>query len=699
MLTGIVNRATGRRGRWWVIGAWVLVAFALLPLQPKLADLASNENEAFLAGSAESTRANDLLDERFALGQEVTAIVAYHRSGGLTEADNEQIAAEAQSLCASRAIPDLKAVVTAYGMACGEMSAGLEPETGPALVSADGSTMLVTVETTNEDTARVVADVATLRTLVPDPEAGGLSAYVTGPAAFTADASEAFEGIDQLLLAITMALVLVALLLTYRSPVLAALPLLVVGVAYVIAAAIAYGLAKAGAFQVTGQATAILIVLMFGAGTDYCLLLVSRCREVGDAGEAARRTAPAILSAGGVVVAALLVLAVADVRATAWMGPVLAIGIAVMALAGLTLLPALLSLVGPRTAPETGRVRPVWFRVGSLVRSRPGTVTAAVLAVLAVGALGNFAKTGTLDFTEAFREPPESVRALALIQDEFGPGRAAPLDLVVATPRAPEVLAALDGDPAVLQTTMVSHSRDERLLLASVELKADPFSDAATAQVPHLRDVVRRAAGGDEVLLGGLTAETFDSREAQAADARLVAPLTIGVILLIVVALVRALVAPLYLVASVLLSYGFALGVASLVFGELDPGLPLFAFIFLVALGADYNIFLIGRIRDERARMHTQAAVIEGLQRTGGVITSAGLILAGTFAALIALPVEGIAQMGVTIAFGVLVDAFLVRTFLVPGIAVLLGERNWWPRGVALRRDRELVNVACGRSQ
>ena len=699
MLTGIVNRATGRRGRWWVIGAWVLVALVLLPLQPKLADLASNENEAFLAGSAESTRANDLLDERFALGQEVTAIVAYHRPGGLTEADNQQIAAEAKSLCDSRAIPDLKAVVTAYGMACGEMSSGLEPETGPALVSADGSTMLVTVETTNEATAQVVADVATLRTLVPDPAAGGLSAYVTGPAAFTADASEAFEGIDQLLLAITMALVLVALLLTYRSPVLAALPLLVVGVAYVIAAAIAYGLAKAGAFQVTGQATAILIVLMFGAGTDYCLLLVSRCREVGDAGEAARCTAPAILSAGGVVVAALLVLAVADVRATAWMGPVLAIGIAVMALAGLTLLPALLSLVGPRTAPETGAVRPVWSGIGSLVRARPGAVTAAVLAVLAVGALGNLAKSGTLDFTEAFREPPESVRALALIQDEFGPGRAAPLDLVVATPRAPDVLAALDGDPAVVQTTMVSHSRDERLLLASVELKADPFSDAATAQVPHLRDVVRRAAGGDEVLLGGVTAETFDSREAQAADARLVAPLTIGVILLIVIALVRALVAPLYLVASVLLSYGFALGVASLVFGELDPGLPLFAFIFLVALGADYNIFLIGRIRDERARMHTKAAVIEGLQRTGGVITSAGLILAGTFAALIALPVEGIAQMGFTIAFGVLVDAFLVRTFLVPGIAVLLGERNWWPRGIALRRNRDLVNVACGRSR
>ena len=697
MLDGIVNRATGGRGRWWVIAAWMLVAVALVPLQPKLADLASNENEAFLAGSAESTRANDLLDERFEIGQEVTAIVAYHRPGGLTEADTQQIDEETRALCASKAIPDLKAVVTAYGMPCGEMGDNLAPESGPPLLSDDGSTMLVTVETTNEATAQVVSDVAALRAAVPDPDASGLSAYVTGPAAFTADAGEAFEGIDQLLLAVTMALVLVALLATYRSPLLAALPLLVVGVAYVIAAAIAYGLAKAGAFQVTGQATAILIVLMFGAGTDYCLLLVSRCRELGDAAEAARRTAPAIVSAGGTVVAAMLVLSVADVRATAWMGPVLAIGIAVMVIAGLTLLPALLTVTGPRTA--AARPGRVWPRIGALVGARPGTVTAVVLAVLAAGALGNLAKGGTLDFTETFRDEPESVRALALIQDQFGPGRAAPLDVVVAGAGSSHVTAALASDPAVARVTPVSYSRDSRLTLLSVELKADPFSDAATAQISHLRELARGATDGGGVLLGGVTAEAFDSREAQAADAALVAPLTIGVILLIVVALVRAVVAPLYLVGTVLLSYGFALGVTALVFGELDPALPLLAFIFLVALGADYNIFLVTRIREERARMHTRAAVIEGLQRTGAVITSAGLILAGTFAALIALPVEGIAQMGFAIALGVLVDAFLVRTFLVPGIAVLLGERNWWPRGVAMRRDRELVNVACGRSQ
>ena len=396
----------------------------------------------------------------------------------------------------------------------------------------------------------------------------------------------------------------------------------------------------------------------------------------------------------------MLVLTVADIRATQAMGPVLAIGIAVMVLAGLTLLPALLAVLGQRAYGRAARGRSrVWARVGGLVRARPAVVTAGVLALLVAGSLGNLAKGGTLDFTEAFRHEPESVRALALIQDEFGPGRAAPVDLVVATPRAPDVIAALDADPAVLQTTMVSFSRDQRLMLVSVELKADPFSDAATAVVPRLREVARGAAAGERVLIGGLTAETFDSRAASSADAALIAPLTLGLILLIVIALVRALVAPLYLVGTVVLSYGFALGVSTLVFGETDPGLPLFAFIFLVALGVDYNIFLIGRIREERARMETRAAVIEGLERTGGVITSAGVILAGTFAALVALPAEGLAQMGFTIALGVLVDAFLVRTFLVPGIAVLLGERNWWPRGVALTTKPELVNVACGRSQ
>ena len=607
----------------------------------------------------------------------MTAIVAYSRDGGLTERDQQRIQDDARSLCEARVIRDLKSIVTPYGIACGELGESLAPETPPSPVSADGSTALVTVDTKNEDTAVVVEDVATLRERLGSPD--GLRTYITGEAGFTADASEAFEGIDQTLLAITLVLVLGLLLITYRSPIVALVPLVVVGIAYVVAAGVVYGLVDAGAVQVTGQTTAILIVLMFGAGTDYCLLLVARTREEdGDVRAAVRVTAPAILSAGGTVVAAMLVLGLADYRATRTMGPVLALGVAVTVLAGLTLLPALLAVIPP---PRERRRRiDVWERVGRLIRARPVAITLAVLAVLVVGALANLRDRGSLAFTETFRDPPESVRGLELIRREFGPGRAAPTEVVVAAPVAPQVISALAATRAVGTTTQVSLSTDSRLVLVDAELTADPFSQTAADAIPRLRDVARRAAGHQTALVGGPTAETFDSQQAQHRDAKLIVPLTLVLILVIVAALVRAVVAPLYLVGTVVLSYAFALGASSLLFGASDPALPLFAFIFLVALGVDYNIFLISRIREEHARREARDAVIAGLERTGGVITSAGLILAGTFATLLAIPIEGLFQIGFTITFGLLVDAFLIRVFLVPAIAVLLGEmgfRGW----------------------
>ena len=467
-MTGrIATIASGRRTRWIVIGVWVVLALALAPLQPRLQDAASNENEAFLSDSAESTRVNDLIDERFELGREVTAIVVYTRPDApLTEADYQQIDAEMRELCDSRAIADLKSVVTPRGVACGDLDASLAPESGPAQVSEDGSNALVTIATTDEDTSVVVENVLTLRDRLPGPDAAGLQSRVTGEAGFTADASEAYEGIDRTLLSITLLLVLVLLLATYRSPVVAMVPVLVVALAYLIAAGAVYGLLQAGAFGVTGQATAILIVLMFGAGTDYCLLLVSRYREefrrTGDTGaamaRAAERSGGAILSAGATVVAAMLVLSLADYRATQSMGPVLALGVAVMVVAGLTLLPALLTALGhrafwparPRAEAGAGRAGAgIWDRVGRCVRTRPGTVTAVLLAVLLAGALGNLQDRGSLDFTESFRDPPESVLGLDVIRDEFGPGRAAPMELVVDTARSPGVIAALDATASV----------------------------------------------------------------------------------------------------------------------------------------------------------------------------------------------------------------------------------------------------------
>jgi RND superfamily putative drug exporter len=369
-----------------------------------------------------------------------------------------------------------------------------------------------------------------------------------------------------------------------------------------------------------------------------------------------------------------------------------------MVLAGLTLLPAVLAVAGRRAfwpaGPGTGKEHGVWHRIGHAVSTRPAVTAGIVLALLVAGALGNLPGRGALAFTDNLRSEPESVGGLELIKREFGPGRTGPVDLIVETSRSPGVLAAFDKAPEVAAVTPVSYSRGGKLMLVELTLAADPFSERARDAVPRLRAVARGAADGGTALVGGVTAEAYDSARAQRSDAAVIVPLTLLLILLIVAVLVRAVVAPLYLVGTVVLSYAFALGASALIFTHVfgqpdsDPALPLFAFIFLVALGADYNIFLISRIREEHRRLDARDAVVAGLRRTGGVITSAGLILAGTFGALMAIPVEGLLQAGFTISLGLLVDAFAIRIFLVPAIAVLLGEASWWPARLSRRRRR-----------
>jgi RND superfamily putative drug exporter len=483
---------------------------------------------------------------------------------------------------------------------------------------------------------------------------------------------------------------------------------------------------------VSGQSTAILIVLMFGAGTDYALLIVSRYRDelrrTEDAHaalvRATRRTSPAILASAGIVIAAMLVLGLADFNATREMGPILALGVAVMVAAGLTLLPAILGTLGRRSfwpaipQVETGPRRPaaLWVRIGRLVGEHPKATASAVSLILLAGALGalggreplDFSEAfrtapqsvagEQLDFSEAFRTPPESVAGEQVITDRFIPGRAAPINVVMPYGARDAVLAKLtDGLRTPVQEAYLSaasvppNGQDSQLALASAYLKMNPFSDEATDAVPGLRRAARAAAGGAPVLLGGEVPEAYDSRQALRRDTRLIVPIGLALILVILAVLLRAVVMPLYVVATVILSYGFALGVSSVVFTHVmgqpasDQSLEQFAFIFLVALGVDYNVFLLARIREERSRTaSTKAAVTSALERTGGVITSAGLVLAATFSVLMALPLESLFQVGFVVAHGLLADTFLVRALLVPSIAVLLGERNWWPQKMPL---------------
>jgi putative drug exporter of the RND superfamily len=720
MLRAISSFATGRRSKWAVIAVWIVAGVALSgAFQPKLQEATVNENEAFLPESADSTEVIDLIEERFPDGREVDALVVYTRDGGLSEADLGRIDSDAAELCESDDLAELLAVIGPEGPACGEQvgaggaRAGGEPgdappggaaEGAPPLVSDDGTTALLLVRTNSTESEAIQDNVGAIRDVAPPSDAGDgeLSAYVSGVAGIVSDSIDVFESIDVTLLAVTVGLVLVLLLAIYRSPVIALVPLFVVGLAYGIAAAVVYGLVEAGAVEVNGQSTSLLIVLMFGAGTDYCLLIVSRYREelrvFEDRHEAmahaTERTAPAILSAGGTVVASMMVLTLADLKSTQTMGPVLALGVAIMLLAGLTFLPALLAALGrgafwpatPKLGSEAKQTSGFWRRIGHLVHDRPVFALGVSATVLALGALGNLVDRGSLDFGEGFRTDPDSVVGQQIIDEELAAGQTAPTDVLVSASSAEAVSSALSEEEIVDSVVPSGTSSDGELVRLSATLTADPFSDEATESIPDLRAAAEGAAEPDAlVLVGGTSAENFDTTDTLRSDAKLIVPLILLVIFLILCVLLRAIVAPLYLVATVVLSFAFAIGISNLIFSEIlnqpdgDPGLPTFAFIFLVALGVDYNIFLISRIREESERLEVHEAVITGLERTGGVITSAGLILAGTFCALMTLPLEALFQLGFTVALGLLVDTFLVRTVLVPSIAFLLGERNWWP--------------------
>jgi RND superfamily putative drug exporter len=694
-----------------VIGAWVLLALALASFQPKLQTRAADESDTFRTRGADSTLAHTLLESRFAEGGDSNAVIAYRYDEGSIYSQSPRVIGAMEKLCAGPEPRDLKAVVAPDSVICGTPGHELGPQTGPSAFSSDTpeSMVLLTAISSRDDTESVVRDVASIRRLLPGPDAKGLKSYVTGEAGFDADRSAAVEGIDGTLLAITGALVLVLMLLTYRSPTIAALMLAVVAIAYIVASGAVYGLVEAGATTISGQSTAILIVLMFGAGTDYCLLVVSRFREElargGDVdaamARAAAHTGPSILASGGIVVAAMLVLGLADFNATREMGPILALGIAVMVACGLTLLPATLAALGPRAfwpaVPKAGdeETRERWTRIGRLVRGRPALLASVSAGILVLGALGNLGGRGYLEASEQYRDPPESVQGQELIRNRYPPGRVAPLDIVASPDAALAVRDALARTQGISASDTDSQSRDRRLFSLQVLLSRDPFSQAAMDDIPHLREVVKRAAGGNLAVVGGITAENHDNQRALSRDAKLIVPLVLGLILLVLIALLRCVVAPLYVMGTVVLSFAFALGASSLVFTHVfgqpdsDPNLAIFAFIFLVALGVDDNIFLMTRIREERARgLSTRDAVVSGLERTGGVITSAGLILAGTFATLMALDLEALFQVGFTVCLGLLVDAFLVRTFLVPSIAVLLDERNWWPH-------EKLTAVSC----
>ena len=567
--------------------------------------------------------------------------------------------------------------------------------------SPDGEVATVAVPLPTGVAGDALVDrVAEVRETVRAGLPAGLEVAVTGPPAFEADVAGAFTGADVTLLLTTAAVVAVLLLLTYRSPVLWIVPLFAVGLADRVALSAVGGLASRFGVAVDEAASGILSVLVFGAGTDYALLLVSRYRDELRRHEnrfqamaaTLRATAPAVLASGGTVVLALLTLLVSDVPTTRGLGFASALGVAIAVVAGLLLLPALLVLAGrwvfwPFT-PRVGDAVTVdraggWARVGRAVVCRPRPVLAAaavVLGLLAAGALD--LRTG-LAPADQFRQPPEAVVGQQVLASALPGGSTQPLLVVTRAGAADAVTSAArdtDGIASADVRTVV-----DGIALVEAVIAAPPGTPASDDAVAALRQ--RLAAEPSwQARVGGQTAEAYDASAAALRDVQLVVPLTLLVVLLVLVVLLRAVVGPLLLVASVVATWAAALGAGWLLFDRvygfpaLDTGVPLLTFLFLVALGVDYNIFLVTRIREEvLAGRGLSEGAVRALSATGGVITSAGVLLAAVFAVLGVLPVVALTQIGVVVGIGVLLDTLLVRTLVVPALVALTGQRFWWP--------------------
>ncbi len=522
---------------------------------------------------------------------------------------------------------------------------------------------------------------------------------MTGPAGAVYDSNKAFTGIDGKLLLAAVVVVIVILLVVYRSPILWFVPLLSAGLSLQLAQAINYLLARYAGLTVNGLSAGILNVIVFGAGTDYALLLIARYREELHRHEdkhdamalALRRTAPAITASGGTVILALLCLLFSELNSNVGLGTVAAIGIACTLIAMSTLLPALLVCCGrwlfwpfvPRAGDEPHAGAGMWARIGALVARRPRRIWVGAMLGLGLLCIGLVSlRANGLTDAQQYPNKPESVVGQQVVQRAFPGTSVDPADVVALRTHAPAVKAAIARTRGV--TSVGAAEPLGPYVVLPAELSAPGNTDPAYATIDRLRSAVH-AIPDARAKVGGTTAANHDVNTAAAHDTRLVIPIVLVVVLCILALLLRTLVAPVLLVATVVLSFAAALGISSVFlmhvfhFGGADPSFPLFVFIFLVALGIDYNIFLMTRVREEAAVRGTRAGTVIGVTVTGGVITSAGAVLAATFAVLAILPLVQLVEVGFAVAVGVLLDTCIVRSMLVPSLTVEVGRRIWWP--------------------
>ncbi|SCF34798.1 putative drug exporter of the RND superfamily [Micromonospora viridifaciens] len=692
-VTALAGLPSGRRSKYAMLVFWLVLVAAAGPLALKLTEVQDNDALGALPASAEASRAVQRAQEAFPDSQKPLAVAVYVREAGLTDADRAKVDAD-------------RAAFSRYADG-GQVS--------PPVPSEDGQALLLSFPVAGDAGQRADAVGGIKERLTTDTPAN-LRTALTGPAGGEDDVFDAFAGMDTALLLATAGTVALLLLVTYRSPVLWLIPLVTVALANQLASAVVYLLAKHAGLAVDFQSQSILTVLVFGVGVDYALLLIARYREElrrhadrhAAMAVALRRSIGAIGASAATVALGLLCLLAAQLPSTRGLGPVGAVGIVAALLAMTTLLPAVLVIFGrwlfwpfvPRYSPDAvgldvAAEHGVWRRIAGFVGRRPRAVWLGTAAALVALSFGMVNLSIGMPHDKAFTKEVGSVTGQRMIEAHYPRGSASPAEILAAAGPAGQVVAAARTVPGVAEVGEPEVSPDGRWVRIAAVLADTPDSDAALATVERLREAVH-AVPGAQALVGGDTAYLIDEERTVDRDNRTVVPLVLAVVLVILVLLLRALVAPLLLLASVVLSYAAALGAAGLIldamgYPHLFVGIPLQTFLFLVALGVDYTIFLSTRAREEAARLGHRNGVLHALAVTGGVITSAGVVLAATFGALSVLPLVPSVQTAVIISVGVLLDTFLVRSLLVPALALHLGRRTWWPGALARPAHRPVA--------
>ena len=699
---------------WLAIGGFSGAAFS------KISTVQENDNSAFLPDDAESTIAGEVIVKFSQQSADVLPTLLL-LVGDLNPATNAAAIAAVNQYAASigdKVLPESGKPLSTY----------FAPTPILPIPSADGKAVLINIGLDSEVAAENINKEPVLPLIVEfireDMEknftSAGVESYVTGPGGIFADLFGAFGSIDTRLLQTTLIVVAIILIVVYRSPILWIIPLFTAGTALGLATMIVYYLAKSNVLDLNGQTQGILDVLVLGAATDYALLLISRYREELHHHEsryeamkiAWRGVVEPILASGSTVIAGLMVLLLSDLSSNRGLGPVGSIGIASSMLAALTLLPALLVVFGrwifwpkiPKHGDEDEKLSGIWSKVGSLVERRPKGVwisTAALLVIFA--AFAPTLKSDGLAQTEAFTTKTDSVIGLEKLGEHFPSGEGTPVEIVVdqsdiaavsaavlKVPNVANVVPVTNLDPVTKQPTSELRIVDGKsLLYATLSVPAD--STEAKNTIPLIRDVVKQV--DQNVLVGGQTAISYDIDQSSRRDNRVIIPIVLVLIAIILGLLLRSILAAGLLLVTVVLSFAATLGVCALVFEHVfgfagtDASFPLFAFVFLVALGIDYNIFLMTRVREESMKIGTRAGVIKGLTVTGGVITSAGIVLAATFGVLGVLPLVFLAELGFAVAFGVLLDTIVVRSLLVPALVRIIGPKIWWPSKLQHQND------------